>query len=81
MGDVVYCFVFSKELEPMISSLSNEEFITFLYENVLDRNADPDGYAGWVSAMNSGMSKEDVLLHFLDSTEFKDICIMFGLTA
>jgi len=80
LGDVVYNFVFSKELEPMISSFSNEEFITFLYENVLDRDADPDGYAGWVSAMNSGMSKEEVLLHFIDSDEFGSICEMFGLT-
>ena len=79
LGDVVYGFVFSKELEPMISSFSNEEFITFLYENVLDRNADPDGYAGWLVNMSAGMTKEEVLLHFIDSTEFKDICIMFGL--
>jgi len=63
----------------MISSFSDAEFITFLYENVLDRDADPDGYAGWVSAMNSGMSKEDVLLHFIDSEEFKNICTMLGL--
>ena len=81
LGDVVYGFVFSDELEPMISAFTNEEFITFLYENVLDRNADPNGYAGWVSAMNSGMSKEEVLLHFIDSDEFRSICEMFGLTA
>lgn len=80
LGDVVYNFVFSKELEPIISVASPEDFVTFLYENVLDRSADPDGYAGWVSAMKNGMSKEDVLLHFIDSDEFKNICTMFGLT-
>ena len=79
LGDVVYGFVFSKELEPIISVASPEEFITFLYENVLDRNADPDGFNNWVTLMQNGMTKEEVLLHFIDSDEFKSICEMFGL--
>jgi len=29
--------------------------------------------------MKNGMSKEDVLLHFIESGEFKNICEMFGL--
>lgn len=64
-----------------ISITSPEEFITFLYKNVLDRDPDPDGYNNWVSLIQSGMSKEDILLHFIDSDEFKDICKMFGLKA
>jgi len=79
-SSVVYNFVFSKELENKISAATPEEFVTFLYKNVLDRDPDPDGYAGWVSAMNRGMSKEDVLLNFTSSDEFKNICKMFGLT-
>ncbi|MHB8280429.1 MAG: DUF4214 domain-containing protein [Candidatus Humimicrobiaceae bacterium] len=79
LGDVVYGFVFSKELEPIISVASSEEFITFLYENVLDRNADPDGFNNWLTLMQNGMTKEEVLLHFIDSGEFKNICEMFGL--
>ena len=79
-NEVIRALVFSDELKPKISLMGSEEFVTFLYENVLDRNADPDGYAGWVSAMNSGMSKEEVLLLFLDSDEFGSICEMFGLT-
>jgi len=80
LGSVVYNFVFSKELENKISAATPEEFVTFLYKNVLDRNPDPDGYNNWVSLMQKGMTKEDVLLHFIDSDEFKNICKMFGLT-
>lgn len=79
LGSIVYNFVFSEELKPTISAASPEEFITFLYKNVLGRNPDPDGYNNWISLMQNGMSKEDILLHFIDSDEFKDICEMFGL--
>ncbi|MHB8280034.1 MAG: DUF4214 domain-containing protein [Candidatus Humimicrobiaceae bacterium] len=79
LSSVVYNFVFSKELEPIISAATPEEFITFLYKNVLDRNPDPQGLASWGDNIKNGMSKEDVLLHFIDSGEFKDICTMFNL--
>jgi len=78
-SEVAFDLVFSDELKSKISSMSSEEFVTFLYKNVFNRQPDSEGYAGWLNAMNDGMSKEEVLIHFLDSTEFKDICIMFGL--
>ena len=77
--DVVYYFIFSDELKPKIALMGPEEFITFLYENVFNREPDSDGYNNWVSLMKSGMSKEDVLLLFLNGNEFKNICTIFGL--
>ena len=79
LGSAVYNFVFSKELEPIISSASPIEFITFLYKNVFNREQDSEGCNGWLSAMKNGMSKEDVLLHFIEGDEFKNICTMFNL--
>ena len=79
LRDVVFGFVFSKELEPIISPAGPEEFITFLYKNVLDREPDPDGFNNWLTHMQNGMTKEEVLSHFVDSDEFKSICEMFGL--
>lgn len=79
LGDVIFGFVFSKELEGIISPAGPEEFITFLYKNVLNRNPDTDGYANWATLMQNGMTKEEVLLHFIDSDEFGNICEMFGL--
>ena len=71
--------VFSKELEGKISAATPEEFVTFLYKNVFKRNPDPDGYNNWVSVMKDGMTKKEVLLRFIDSGEFNNICKTFGL--
>lgn len=79
LGDLVFGFVFSKELEPVISPAGPEEFINFLYNNVLNREPDPDGFNNWLTLMQSGMTKQEVLLHFVDSDEFNNICEMFGL--
>jgi hypothetical protein len=79
-ADVVYYFVFSDELKPKITTMGTEEFVTFLYKNVFNREPDSEGYNNWVSLMKNGMSKEDALLLFLNGNEFKNICTMFGLT-
>lgn len=79
LRDIVFGFVFSKELESVISPAGPEEYITFLYENVLGRSPDPDGLNNWITNMQNGMTKEEVLLHFVDSEEFNKICEMFGL--
>lgn len=78
-NEVIRALVFSDELKPKISLMGSEEFVTFLYENVFNREPDPNGYARWVDNMKNGMSKEDVLSRFLDCGEFKNICEMFGL--
>jgi hypothetical protein len=78
-NQAVYNLVFSDELKPKISSASSEEFVTFLYKNVFNRNPDSSGYDNWVSLLKSGMSKEDVLIGFLNCYEFKNICEVFGL--
>jgi len=77
-GQVVFNLVFSEELKSKIAAKSPTEFVTFLYEIVLNREPDSQGLANWVDKMKNGMSKEDVLLHFLDSEEFHNICMMFG---
>ncbi|MCL6087770.1 MAG: DUF4214 domain-containing protein, partial [Actinobacteria bacterium] len=80
-NEVVRNLVFSDELKSKISPMGSEEFVNFLYKNVFNREPDSNGYANWVNKLKSGMSKEEILLNFLNSFEFKDICAMFGLTA
>lgn len=80
-SQAVYNLVFSDELKSKISPMGFEEFVNFLYKNVFDREPDSGGYVNWVNKLKSGMSKEEILLNFLNSYEFKDICAMFGLTA
>ncbi len=53
-----------------INTLSNTQFVTLLYNNVLDRAPDSGGLATWVNALNAGtLSRVDVLLNFSDSAE------------
>lgn len=49
--------------------LSNEAFVTQLYANVLDRTPDPDGFAVQVNALNTGMSRAQLLVNFSESAE------------
>ena len=40
-----------------------------MYENVLYRSPDQDGYDFWVNAMDAGLSREDVLIFFAECDE------------
>lgn len=48
---------------------SNGTFVTALYNNVLDRAPEPEGYNFWVNALASGTSRADVLVGFSESPE------------
>ena len=67
---VVGRFVGSAEYQAKYGATDNGQFLTLLYENVLDRAPDPGGYAAWLNALNNGMSREQVVLGFSDGAEF-----------
>ncbi len=71
--------IFSVECQNIISNYTNEQFITFLYQTLLNREPDPDGLNTWLTRMSAGMTKERVVNAFTDSVEFKNICGLFGL--
>ncbi len=52
--------------------IPHQEFISHLYEEVLDRNPDPIGMNYWLGQLNSGEeSRYEVLLGFTESAENK----------
>jgi hypothetical protein len=51
------------------ANTSDADFIRLLYENVLDRQPDEGGYAFWLNAMQSGLTRAQVLVEFSDSPE------------
>lgn len=51
--------------------MSNSRFLEVLYNNVLDRQPDPSGFAWWLDQMNNGYSHEDALISFANSAENK----------
>jgi len=48
---------------------STEDFVTALYNIILDREPDTDGLQFWV---DSGLSKGNLLLAFVDAAEYRD---------
>ena len=50
--------------------LTSTEFVTLLYNNVLDRGPDAGGLANWTGRLDDGDSRAEVVLGFSQSREF-----------
>lgn len=63
-------FVGSREFQNVYGSLSNTDFVTLLYNNVLDRAPDSGGLASWSGQLNGGTStRAEVVVGFSESQE------------
>nr|WP_245247594.1 DUF4214 domain-containing protein [Tianweitania sediminis] len=63
-------FIGSDEFRSLYgTSPTDEQFVDLLYENVLNRAADASGYSYWIGRMDTGLSREAVLLEFSESPE------------
>lgn len=63
-------FAQNDEYEVLYDNTSNEQFVTKLYEHVLDRAPEGGGYEFWVGNLNSGATNRDeVLTMFSESPE------------
>lgn len=71
---------FAKSPEFASANLSNEEYVERLYETVLGRKSDEGGKQYWVSLMNNGYSRHDILREFTHSAEFAAICASYGVS-
>jgi hypothetical protein len=77
--DLMMGFIFSEECQAEISEYANSEFILFLYEVFFDREPSDKNYGIWLSRMDAGMSKEEVVTEFCHSDEFISLCSLFGI--
>lgn len=73
LESVANAFIGSQEFQSKYGeNLSNGEFVSKIYNNVLHRNPDQSGYDYWLSQINSGsMTKANVLTGFAESAENK----------
>ena len=62
-------FVTSAEFQNVYGSLTDTQFVTLLYANVLHRLPDPGGLNGWLGSLSQGVSRAQVLLGFSQSAE------------
>ncbi|MFC7735897.1 DUF4214 domain-containing protein [Roseomonas sp. GCM10028921] len=65
-------FIGSPEFSARYGTLGNDAFVEQLFLNVLDRPSDPDGKAFWVSQLDAGAARADVLIGFSESQEHRD---------
>ena len=70
LNGVANAFVASDEFQSLYGdSVTDEEFVNLLYNNVLDRDADAGGYTYWTNALHSDLTRADVLVSFSESVE------------
>jgi hypothetical protein len=62
-------FTHSNEFQSKYGDLNNSDYIHQLYANVLHREPDAAGLANWMGALNSGETREHVLIGFSESAE------------
>ncbi|CAA9283492.1 MAG: hypothetical protein AVDCRST_MAG04-3915 [uncultured Acetobacteraceae bacterium] len=66
---VADAFTASAEFRGQYGVLNNRDFAEALYVNTLDRAADQAGLEYWTGALNSGLSRAEVVLAFSESRE------------
>jgi len=62
-------FADSAEFRQLTAGMSNGELVEFMYLNTLKRASDPQGYQNWLTKLNAGMDRGDLLIGFSQSNE------------
>jgi hypothetical protein len=78
-SDVAKGFIFSDEF--IARDTNNANFINILYRAFFNRDADTDGFNGWLSVLIQGKLRKDVLDGFLFSQEFANLAEEYGINA
>ncbi|MBO4637829.1 MAG: DUF4214 domain-containing protein [Clostridiales bacterium] len=76
-ADLARGFLYSPEF--LGKNVSNEDFVRTLYRTFFDREADADGLNAWVAVLDNGGSKEGVIEGFINSTEWANLCLLYGV--
>jgi ELWxxDGT repeat protein len=71
LAAVANSFTTSPEFIQDYGSLSDPAFVSLLYQNVLNRAADPAGAQSWDNALASGANRGSVLAGFAESQEYE----------
>jgi hypothetical protein len=67
-------FASSGEFRTRYGSLSNHDFVTTVYQNVLGRSGDPGGVSYWTSQLDLGRkTRGAVMIGFSESSEYKRV--------
>jgi len=70
--DISGAFAGSEEYEARFGAQSDEEFINQLYNNILGRDADNDGYSYWLDEISQTGDRTGMIVSFSNSEEYKE---------
>ena len=76
-ADIAKGFLYSPEF--LNKSMTDSEFLEILYNVFFDRPSDSGGKDYWLGKMAGGMSKQDVIMGFINSTEWANVCLTYGI--
>ena len=76
-ADIARQFLYSEEF--LGKNMSQDDFLTVLYRTFFDREPDADGLKFWKDQMSAGQTKEWVIAGFINSEEWANICLSFGI--
>ncbi|MBO4637489.1 MAG: DUF4214 domain-containing protein [Clostridiales bacterium] len=78
-ADAARGFLLSPEF--LNKDMSTSEFVDILYRTFFGREPDQNGHDAWVAAINNGASKEEVINGFINSTEWANLCVSYGISS
>lgn len=64
-------FTNSSEFRAKYGSLSNDAFVTLIYQNVFGRNPDPGGRSYWNNKLSAGVGRGQMLYELSNSGEYR----------
>ena len=76
-ADIAKGFLYSPEF--LNKTMTDSEFLDILYNVFFDRAADQGGKDYWLGKLAGGMSKQDVIMGFINSTEWANVCLSYGI--
>lgn len=77
-ADLARGFLFSDEF--LSKNMSNSDFVDVLYATFFNRPAD-EHKSDWLGLMDSGWTKTQVIDGFINSTEWANLCLTFGIAS
>ena len=73
--DVAKFFYSSPEFTKISAGLTNQQYVTRMYNTILGREPDTAGFNNWVNALDAKtLTREQIFTQFLQSAEWKGIC-------
>ena len=78
-ADIVSGFIHSSEFTE--KKLSNTDYVSILYNTILNRTPDSNGLNDWLKVLDEGFSRDYVCSGFIGSSEFKQLCAKYGIQA